>query len=147
VEAEQNVGETSLSLDAMFIRETARKASEQARRQDVSAKIFPTVWKPAFSLAMVAVIAGLTFWRFRVVDHGPEQLVARAYEQNRTWPIRIPGAAFISVPSQNRAESRGDASLSEAEARVTKALDRAPTDGHLLDLKSRIDMVRHRYNE
>jgi hypothetical protein len=134
-------------LGADRVREIARKANEQAHGKP-SFPFFATRLKPAYWLATAATIVLLaTVLTIRMREPSAEALVARAYEQNRIWPIRLPDAGYSPVTSENRASSPRNTALAEADAKVSKGLDGRPEDWRWIDLKSRIDFIRHRYGD
>jgi tetratricopeptide (TPR) repeat protein len=103
------------------------------------------VWAPVGIAAGVVllVLAGKGTGLF---GPSPERLVARAYEVNRIWPIRFPGASYTPVKSVERSASVGGTPLAEADAVVSKGLDAHPKDPHWLQLRSEVDFLRRRYD-
>ncbi|HEY3839320.1 MAG TPA: hypothetical protein VGL72_22260 [Bryobacteraceae bacterium] len=143
----RDVETPSISMNPGFVQETARKAAREAHPRNWGSRFFSGIWKPVLVLAAVATVAVVSIWTVRLWKPAAETLVARAYEQNRTWPIRMPGAAFTPAQADRRGEIRPTTALSEAEAAVSRRLDEAPKDARFIDLQSRLDVVRHRYSE
>lgn len=82
-------------------------------------------------------------WLFGVP---PEQLLARAYETNRTWTARIPEASYVPLVSSARSATPRNTPLAEADAAVSAALDRNPGDRRSQVLRARAEFLHHRYD-
>lgn len=77
-----------------------------------------------------------------------EQLIAKAYSEQRTVEFRIPGADHAPIRVERGPERRvnSTASLLEAEAVVERALEKDPNNPDLLQQKARIQLLNWDYN-
>ena len=106
-------------------------------------------WTAAAAAAAVLVLAaGLFAWR-RQANTADHQL-AMAYEQSRTLELRVPEAGFAPLKSSGHTRGvlndRKPATLLDAQARLTRDLERSPQDARLLELQARADILEERYD-
>jgi tetratricopeptide (TPR) repeat protein len=99
----------------------------------------------------VAAVLALAFsaalwWRHKTA---PEQLLAEAYTQSRTFDLRIPLAGFAAVipPTHLRggATDREPAPLLTARAEIERRLEQSPADPHWLQMQARAELLEERY--
>jgi CHAT domain-containing protein/tetratricopeptide (TPR) repeat protein len=104
----------------------------------------------ALGAAAVVVVAGLILGgrSFRSPSYA-NKLLARAYSEQRTLELRIPGAQFSPLRVQRGSESsRMDrpSSLLEAEDLIRKRLIRRPNDADWLEARARADLLDGNYD-
>lgn len=128
-----------------------RLAAEMARQQAGGQRAPAGRKSPQYWILAFAAAAGLMAVLFTVrpawlFGPQPEELLARAYEADRTWPVRFPGAAFVPQVSSSRSASPRNTPLAEAEAIVSSYLDRDPENSRWRLLHGRAEFLHHDYD-
>ena len=103
------------------------------------------VWAAGAIAATILIFASASAI-LGVFNYSPEKLVVLAFEANRTWPLRFPGASHSALVSLNRSSTSGNTALAEADAAVSKGLDANPKDLRWLRLGSQMNFLRRRYD-
>jgi hypothetical protein len=84
-------------------------------------------------------------------NNSPEQLLEEAYAQNRTFDLRLLGAAYAPMtPAANvrgATSYRATAPLVSARAQIEWKLRKVPSDRHLLQLKARAATLDEHYDD
>jgi len=141
------LAETSGVFGELFV---ARTASALRLQSDRGAKPAPpqdTRWWYVAAIAAGVLLCVLGAKVIGLLDPTPEQLVARAYEANRTWPIRMEGASYIRQKYVERSAAPASATLAEAEAVVLKGFGSHAQDLRWRQLRSRVDFLHRRYSD
>ena len=103
------------------------------------------IWHAAAIAASLAIVTAVAWLALR----GPSasSLIARAYEEKRTFEFRMPGAAPVPLRQERGTEDRLNRTvpLLEAEVAVSKALALRPGDAGLLEEKARIELLNWNY--
>jgi len=140
------------AMDTAFAERVARQLYVRNRevRGREAAGATPHRWRWGLVLALSAALGVIALlfiikpsWVFTVP---PEQMLAKAYEANRTWPVRFPGASYTPQVSSARSEAPRNTMLIEAEAAISRGLDREPRSLRWNLLESRTEFLRHRYD-
>ena len=103
-------------------------------------------WIPAFALAAAAAIALFVVRPAAIFGERPETLLAQAYQSNREWSVRIPGADYAPQAQIVRAGASQNANLAEAEATVLRGIEKDPQDVRWQQLRARADFLHRRYD-
>jgi tetratricopeptide (TPR) repeat protein len=142
-EAEQEMLQSLNSSSVEWQRAVAARAASAQRRPVVH-------WMPAVAAAAVAILAisGALYWKWRA-NRPPLQLLAEAYTSQRTFDLRIPGAAYGpmrvergALPNSERPET-----LLESEARIARHRAAAGDDAQWLHAEGRADLLDHRFDD
>jgi tetratricopeptide (TPR) repeat protein len=133
------------SSGAKWQRRTAEMIAGPAARRSPWKKPLP-VWLAA---AATVAIGGVLIWRLSA-PQAPSPLLAKAYTEQRTVELRIPGADYAPLRLQRGSRgSRADrpAELSEADAAIRRHLDANPSDPLWLWTKGRADVLDWSYDD
>jgi tetratricopeptide (TPR) repeat protein len=100
-------------------------------------------------LAATLMIGAVTFFWWQRAN-SPEQMLAEAYSQSRTYDLRMPGAGFAEVTHETHLRGGGSARessrLLDAQARIERKLENAPEDPHWLELEARADIQEEKFD-
>lgn len=106
------------------------------------------LWARATAAAMLALLVfGLAVWHRNRV---PEQLLAKAYSENRVFDLRVPDAGYAALSPER--EVRGlqtgpaNTSLAAAHAQIEQKLAKAPSNPHWLELEARAATLGEKYD-
>jgi tetratricopeptide (TPR) repeat protein len=104
-------------------------------------------WRRWTLAAAAALIGAMGVW-YWISRPDPERLLAQSYSARRTMEIRIPGAQYapLRATKGSGAMFARDARFIEAELLIVRALDREPGDPKWLQLSSRMDLLRWKYD-
>lgn len=115
----------------------------RARKKNWWSRFF---WTGACAAALVLLLTVLLFHR----NNPPEQLLAEAYSQNRTFDLRIPGAAYTPLMPGTHVRGAGTnretAPLANARAQIEWKLRQTPSDRRWLQLKARAATLDEHYD-
>lgn len=103
-------------------------------------------WAVLLGVAAAAVLVLLLLRPAWIFGQSPEQMLAQAYESDRAWTVRFPGAAYVPQTAGTRAASARNTPLAEAEAAISRGLDRDPNEPRWIQLHARAEFLRHRYD-
>jgi CHAT domain-containing protein/tetratricopeptide (TPR) repeat protein len=135
----------------------AQRMSRLARPPEQPAE--PAGWRRWFSLPrlipvtaiVAAAIAGFVFWTQRQSGVSrTNELLARAYTEQRTLELRIPGAGYGPVRVERgseRSRLNRPEDLLRAEAEIASGLAAHPNDPAWLQAKARADLLDGNYEE
>jgi len=106
-------------------------------------------WIATAGIAAALLIAvGLLIWQRE--RNTPARELAKAYQESRTLELRVPEAGFATFTLGGHTRGAGTdqepPALLEARARLARELERAPQDGHWLELRARADVLEERYD-
>lgn len=107
-----------------------------------------SIW-PRFAMGLAAlallVFVGLRIFAPRLsAEATADHLIAQAYTEERSFDLRLPGAAYAPVRAERGSESsriNRPAALLDAEALVARNLAAHPSDPQWLAAKGRIDLL------
>jgi tetratricopeptide (TPR) repeat protein len=122
--------------------------ARMAMRLAASAKVRrPIRLQPrAWLAAAAALILGVAvFWWSG--DTVPVELLAKAYSDERSFELRIPGAAYAPLRVERSAAHARSAELAESEALIERRLVSHPADAEWLLAKGRADLLEWNYAE
>ncbi len=137
-----------------FARELAGR-SQQSHKEE-TAELVKLVGKPrsallrplwAFAAAAVVLLSATTVF-FLMLPTPPEKLLARAYAQQRTLDLRLPGASYGPIQVQRdprQSQLNSPDSLLEAQYQIKRGLERKPDDPDLLRAKAEADLLAWKY--
>ena len=98
--------------------------------------------------AVLLLAAGVVLWQRK--SNMPANQLAMAYEQSRIMELRVPGAGFAALSSNGHTRgalsAREPAALLEAQAQISRKLEKTPQDSHWLQLQARADVLEERYD-
>jgi tetratricopeptide (TPR) repeat protein len=95
-----------------------------------------------------AVILGIFWWRATPPASPPMKLLAHAYMANRTFELRIPGAAHVPLSVTRAAgPSSTPPELVEAEAEIRRGLKRNPESPSWLHASGRLELLQWRHEQ
>jgi len=97
----------------------------------------------ALAAAAALVLVTRPAWLFGA---SAERMLAKAYESDRTWPVRFPDASYVPMANVTRSASSLNTPLADAEAAVSRGLDRQPNSAEWLELRGRVEFLRRRYD-
>jgi CHAT domain-containing protein/Flp pilus assembly protein TadD len=110
-------------------------------------------WMAVVGLVVAAVILDL-YWIAQRPSRqlrSVEALLAQAYSKQRGFDLRLPGASYAPIESQ---QEKGETSafsrpiaLLEAESRIAVRLAKNPDDGQWLRLRARAEMLDQHYDD
>lgn len=113
-------------------------------------RLYPYRPKPAFSIGSVALLLLVAVWAFYWWSPGRkvDRLLARAYTEQRTIELRIPGAMFAPLrdsrgPSGSELQQTPD--LHEAESIIGRRLQAQPSDPAWLHAEARAYLLEGDY--
>lgn len=117
--------------------------------QPVAIRSRSKLWRPVLAVAaVVLVVIGAWFVRTLLQRESSALLLAQAYTQERTFELRVDGAAHAPVrlergPARSRLER--PAALIEAEARIARDLQARPDDLNVLAVRGRAELLEWQY--
>jgi len=109
---------------------------------------WPRLALAAGALVLVATAGWVGMRVFHPVS--ADELLARAYEENRTLEIRIPGAQFAPMQTQRGADEASfekSEHLLKAELLIAEHLAKTPNDPEWLDDKGRAEMLTGKFEQ
>lgn len=138
-----NLASTSSQWQHRFAADLAQ-TPHRVRRKSWWSRFF---WIGVCAAAVVLLSAVLLFHR----NHPPEQLLAEAYSQNRTFDLRMPGAAYAPLTPGTHVRGalpyRETAPLVDARALIDRKLRQTPSDQHWLQLEARAATLDEHYDD
>jgi CHAT domain-containing protein/tetratricopeptide (TPR) repeat protein len=106
-------------------------------------------WIYAGAGALAVCVIAMTWFLLRSGPGYVDELLAKAYSEQRTLELRMPGAAYAPMRVE-RAEGRSNvdrpASLLKAESLISENLAGHPDDPAWLQAKGRADLLEGRYS-
>jgi tetratricopeptide (TPR) repeat protein len=107
-----------------------------------------TLWTGLALTASLTLAVGLAIhWQHM---NQPEQLLAQAYTQSRSFDLRIAGAGYADLSPathlRGSAGSQEPAALLQAQSRITERLAHAPNDPHWLQLQARAELMQEKFD-
>jgi CHAT domain-containing protein/tetratricopeptide (TPR) repeat protein len=113
----------------------ASDISHQPRRDRWSFRLVGILGLGAAALAVLLISIWITVRARR--SYSTDELIARAYSQNRTIKLRFRGAGYAPLRQQRGSNTKKPLSLLEAEVATAKKLDKDPRDPNSLDAEGR----------
>jgi tetratricopeptide (TPR) repeat protein len=105
-------------------------------------------WISAGATAALTLMFVSVLWHR---NHAPEQLLAAAYGQDRTFDLRVAGAPYAPVTPEQEVRgmrSTQDGSpLQAAHREIDEKLERTPSDPRWLELKARAATLDEQYDD
>jgi tetratricopeptide (TPR) repeat protein len=137
-----------ISTTPQWQRRLALELAQTSHGSNNAGKLLHFAWlSGAVAAVLVLAFSAALWWRHKTA---PEQLLAEAYTQSRTFDLRVPGAAFAAVipPTHLRggATDREPAPLLTARAEIERSLEQSPADPHWLQMQARAQLLEERYD-
>jgi tetratricopeptide (TPR) repeat protein len=106
------------------------------------------IWASAVTAALLVGAASAAIWWQQ--QNSPENLLAQAYTNARTFDLRIPGAGFAPVGGSTHlrggSTGRESAPLLNARAKIENKLENNPSDARWLQLQARAEILEENYD-
>lgn len=127
-----------------FPSRNSREKSDQSRASG-RLRFFPTfsrVWGFAFSFGLIVALIIIFGWWTWSWHNNTERLLAKAYSEQRTMEMRIPGASYAPLRVERGPIQSLPPELHEAIAMILRSLRRNPNDPRLLDQEGRAQLLQ-----
>jgi tetratricopeptide (TPR) repeat protein len=108
----------------------------------------PPLWAGVALAASLTLAVGIAIhWQH---ENQPEQLLAQAYTQSRSFDLRMAGAGYADLSPATHLRggpgSQKPAALLQAQTRISERLAKSPTDPRYLQLQARADLMQEKFD-